>query len=174
MELGRVICVPDLAEAAARDEAMRAGVVEGQLADVPDLPGLEDGLRLPGDAHAGRLFVQGMVGRGDRRVRFDDMFGAGWRLVTCSGRGIALDADLAAWFERIGGRVVTLGEGGEVGDPDRTYATWFADRHVIAALQRPDFYLYGTATTGGEAVALITRLRADIAAYDAVPHSATE
>ena len=28
--------------------------------------------------------------------------------------------------ERIGGRVVTVGEGGDVDDPDGTYANWFA------------------------------------------------
>ena len=167
MELGKVICVPDPVEAAARDEVMRADMVDGELADVPDLPGIEDGLRHHGAAHSGRLFIQGNVARGGERVRFDDVFGAGWRLVTPAGSSVELDADLTHWFERIGGRIVTVGERGDVGDPDRTYATWFTDHHVRAALQRPDFHLYGTANTGDGAAALIARLHADLTVDDA-------
>ncbi|MEJ7584279.1 MAG: bifunctional 3-(3-hydroxy-phenyl)propionate/3-hydroxycinnamic acid hydroxylase [Acidimicrobiales bacterium] len=144
MVLGKIICVDDLGEAEQRDAAMTAAVPETGLAAVPPLPGIGAGL-LDDTPHAGRLFIQGQVGRDGRRGRFDDIVGTGWRLVGRAGHEPVIDAELAAWFAGIGGQIVTVGAGGELDDPDGGYATWFADHDVIAALQRPDFYLYGTA-----------------------------
>lgn len=73
---------------------------------------------------------------------------------------LALDDELAGWFAAIGGRVVTIGPGGDVDDLDRTYADWFARHEVVGALQRPDFVLHGTATDGRSAVELVDSLRA--------------
>ena len=81
VELGKVICVPDPAEAAARDEVMLAAAAEQGTIPVPDLPGLEEGLLAAGTARAGDSFLQGMVRRDGRRQRFDDVVGAGWRLI---------------------------------------------------------------------------------------------
>ena len=46
IELGKVICVPDPAEAAARDEAMAAAVT-GEVSEVAGLPGIAAGLVHP-------------------------------------------------------------------------------------------------------------------------------
>ena len=43
IELGKVICVPDPAEAAARDEAM-AAAYDGGVSEAPGLPGIATGL----------------------------------------------------------------------------------------------------------------------------------
>jgi hypothetical protein len=135
MSLGEVICVADPVAAAARDEAMAAAVT-GELSEVPDLPGIGHGFVDDASAHAGHLFVQGVVvGR-----LFDDVYGAGWRLVTIDSDPAGLEPALVSWLGSIGGRVVTLA------DPDPTYVRWFADHEVTWALQRPDFHLYGTAT----------------------------
>jgi 2-polyprenyl-6-methoxyphenol hydroxylase-like FAD-dependent oxidoreductase len=148
MELGRVICVADPAEAAARDEAMAAAVT-AQPSEVPSLPGLDSGLVHRTAPHSGSVFVQGAA---DGRL-FDDVHGAGWRLVTVGIDTGAIDPAARAWFASIGGRVLPLA------DPDPVHVRWFAEHAASAALQRPDFHLYGTATTTAGASALLHDLR---------------
>src|SRR5207344_209636 len=75
--LGKVICVPDPAEAAARDEAMAAAVT-AEVSEVPGQPGLAVGLVHPSSPLAGELLPQAKL---DGRW-FDVVHGAGWRLVT--------------------------------------------------------------------------------------------
>jgi flavoprotein hydroxylase len=148
MQLGKVICVADPAEAAARDAAM-AAAVGPDLAEAPPAPGLTEGFVHPGSPHAGHRFVQGTVGG---RL-FDDVHGAGWRLVTVDVDRAAIDAAARAWFGSIGGRVVPLPH------PDADYGRWFAERDTACALQRPDFHLYGTAVDAAGASRLLDDLR---------------
>ena len=152
MELGKVICVPDPDDAAARDAAM-AGSVGDEPVEAPALPGLDAGLVHPTAPHAGSLFVQGEV----QHRPFDDVYGAGWRLVTVDVDLRHVDPAVAAWFETIGGRIVALAE------PGPTYGRWFAEHDTTSALQRPDFHLYGTATTPAGANALLEDLRRHLA-----------
>jgi 2-polyprenyl-6-methoxyphenol hydroxylase-like FAD-dependent oxidoreductase len=163
IEMGRLICVADPTEAAARDEALLAGY-DGTLIDVPPFPPFTAGLVHHGSPGAGQLFVQGEVEHGGRRGRFDDLVGAGWRLVTTADAlSDSLDDDLARWFEAIGGRIVPVGTAGaSTVDVDGTYADWFAAHGVVAALQRPDFVLYGAARTGPEIGTLLEALRAAV------------
>lgn len=157
--LGRVICVADADAAAQRDAAMIPAARDGQLTVPPPLPGLDTGIVRAGDPHAGRLFVQGVVSHGERRGRFDDVVGSGWVLLSPRGDPLArLDAELAAWFAAIGGIGVHVGGGGPVTDVDGTYAEWFDRAGVEVALQRPDFYLFGTAATVGEVDNLVRDL----------------
>jgi hypothetical protein len=139
MDLGKVICVPDPAQAAARDEAMAAGISD-EPAAAPGLPDIDTGFIHRSSPHAGKQFVQGCV----EGQPFDGVHGVGWRLVTI-GRPI----ETPDWFSAIGGRVVAIT------DPDETYARWFSEHDTAYALQRPDFYLYGTAATAEDAVTLL-------------------
>lgn len=147
MELGKVICVADPAEAAARDEAMAAGVGE-EPAPPPGLPDIDRGFIHPIAAHAGRQFVQG----GDGGRLFDDAHGLGWRLVALGLDVEAVGAGERAWFESVGGRVVA------VDGTDPVYGRWFAEHDTVFALQRPDFYLYGTAAGPAGATSLLADL----------------
>lgn len=151
IELGKVICVPDPTEAAARDAAMAAAVGPDPV-DVPPLPGLEQGIVNTTAPHAGELFIQPTIDG----ALLDDSCGAGWRLVTVAPDAATVDGPLLEWFHRIGGQVI------EVRQPDPTTKSWFADRDLAWALQRPDFYLYGTARTAEAAAALLRDLRAAI------------
>ncbi len=148
MSLGKVICVPDPDEAAERD-AMMAAAVGDEPAAAPGLPDINSGFIHPAAPYAGKQFVQGTIG--DRL--FDAVHGTGWRLLAVDADVLRIDPDLRAWFENLGGRIVVLT------DPDPSYARWFAAHGVAGALQRPDFYLYGTATTAGDASALLDDLR---------------
>jgi 2-polyprenyl-6-methoxyphenol hydroxylase-like FAD-dependent oxidoreductase len=172
MELGEIICVPDAAQAAARDATMLAARRDDEITEPPPLPALDGGVCHPASPHAGRLFVQGDVTAGGRRVRFDDHAGAGWRLVARPDIARS-DPGLSAWFERIGGSVVRVGDGGDVGDPEGTYDAWFAGHQAVAALQRPDFHLYGTAADAAGVVDLLGHLRRTLdpaaAAADGAP-----
>ncbi len=159
MELGKIICVPDPQEAAARDAAMAPLVVEGETTPVPPMPPLVDGLLASGSSWAGELFVQGRVQIDGITGLFDDLLGVSWRLVATPGVATVIPIDLATWFSSIGGRIVTFGPRGEVHDVDGTYAEWFTNRGVHAALQRPDFYLFGTTSNAGGVAHLIAELQ---------------
>jgi len=150
--LGEVICVPDVAAAAARDEAMAAGVSD-EASDVPDLPGVDVGLVRVGDPHAGGLFVQATVDG----ALFDDVHGAGWRLVTIDPDGADLDAAATERFAAIGGLVVALD------GSDTVAAGWFADTGIRWVVQRPDFRIYGTSVDAGGASELLDDLHAQLA-----------
>ena len=149
VELGKIICMADPEEAAKRDEAMSAFVGPEPTA-APALPGVEIGIIEPGSPHAGTLFIQGIVGG----QLFDDVHGTGWRLITIDGDPGAITPETSRWFASIGGRIVTV-----PGD-DPVYGRWFTEHNATSALQRPDFYLYGTAADPVGAAALLDHLRA--------------
>jgi 2-polyprenyl-6-methoxyphenol hydroxylase-like FAD-dependent oxidoreductase len=160
MALGRVICITDPDEAAARDAAMAGGAASGRAQARPPLPGVGAGIVRPGDPLAGALFVQGRVAVGGRAELLDDVVGAGWRLVATAPPA-ALPAELAGWFAAIGGEVVVVTGADDV---DRTYATWFAAHDVTVVLQRPDFHLYGASAGPAGARDLVAGLRARLEA----------
>jgi flavoprotein hydroxylase len=160
IEMGKMICACDPDEVRARDEMFLTG--DGGVTAIPPFPGISDGIVLRGSPKAGELFVQGDVVRDGLRMRFDDAVGAGWRLVTHA--TVPVDAALADWFASIGGAVVAVG--GEPGllDVDGTYGRWFAVNGVSAALQRPDFALFGTAPEPSGVDALLGSLQERLAA----------
>ncbi len=147
MDLGKVICVPDPAEAAARDAAM-AAAYDGRVSEAPGLPGIGAGLIAPDSPGAGELLPQGEV---DGQL-FDDVHGAGWRLVTTDADADEPEAAVVDWFAAIGGRVV-------VAHPDGRLGGWLAGRDRPWALQRPDFHVYGTAAGRSDAERLLIELR---------------
>ncbi len=164
MELGKVICVPDPADAAARDAMMIAAAKYGYVPPQPPPPGLGPGLLHEGDPRAGHLFLQGRVGRAGATGLFDDVVGRGWTLLSPSLDPAAhLDADAAEFFASLGGISAQVGTDAPVRDLDGVYAQWFAGAGVAAVLQRPDFYDFGTAPTADGAGALVRALRGSLA-----------
>ena len=152
IELGKVICVPDPAEAKARDDAMAAAVTD-EVSEVADLPGIASGFVLAESTRAGELFPQGNLGG----RWFDDVHGAGWRFVTVDPDAADLDSSVVDWLDSIGGTVV------DVRDNAPDLAAWFVNNDVQWALQRPDFYLFGTATDVVGAAKLVADLRRRLA-----------
>ena len=159
MGLGRVICVADPEEAAARDAAMIAAAKQGPAPALPP-PAIGPGVLLEGDALAGRLFLQGRVRRGAACGLFDDVVGAGWTLLATDFDPAAhLAPDLAAFFASIGGIAAHVAGDGPVVDVDGSYAGWFAKSGAAAVLQRPDFYVFGTAAAQDGVNRLVGALR---------------
>jgi 2-polyprenyl-6-methoxyphenol hydroxylase-like FAD-dependent oxidoreductase len=151
MSLGEVICVPDPEQAAARDQAMIAMQSEGGTPP-PPMPGLGAGLVCVDQPGAGRLMLQARVAvDGSAPALFDDAFGAGWRLITVEPVDVA--DDMAAWFASIGGAVVHIDRAVDV---DGAYRRWMDSHEVTVALQRPDFYVFGSGT---DAAGLLGELR---------------
>jgi 2-polyprenyl-6-methoxyphenol hydroxylase-like FAD-dependent oxidoreductase len=164
IELGKIICVPDPAEAAARDAAMIAAVREtGPTPPLPT-PANGPGLQREGDPLGGHLFLQGEVRKGNAAGRFDDVVGRGWVLVSAAGDPAAhLDPEQAAWFESLGGICADVGPGGPIQDVNGRYARWFGENGVGVVLQRPDFHVFGAAATIEGASALVGALRTGLA-----------
>lgn len=160
MALGKVICIADPDEAAARDAMMTAAVASGHQTTPPPSPALGPGVLRAGDAHAGKLFVQGRVQLGDRIGMFDDVVGRGWTLLSPHADPLtALDPESVRFFRSLGGIAAHVSPDAPVRDLDASYARWFAAAGVAIALQRPDFHLFGAAASLDDAPAVITALR---------------
>jgi 2-polyprenyl-6-methoxyphenol hydroxylase-like FAD-dependent oxidoreductase len=160
MDLGKVICVADPAAAAARDAAMTAAVRETGPSPPLPAPAIGPGLLATGDPHAGALFVQGRVGRGDVVGRFDDVVGRGFTLLSPEADPAGhLPPELATWFTALGGTSAYVGPDGAACDVDGTYAEWFRAAGVGVVLARPDFHVFGTAPRVAGAAALVDELR---------------
>lgn len=168
--IGRNICERDENKARARDAELIAQT-GGVVKSVPRqdlIPPLETGLLSP-LAHAanGTLFPQPRVRpllpsaplhtqpqsqsqaqpQTQRPITtqvLDDATGTGLRLMLCSGDAMhAAAAHEAAAV--CGAQLVRIGTGGFM-EQDGIAAAWFARHHAIAALVRPDHYVYGVAS----------------------------
>jgi flavoprotein hydroxylase len=159
MSLGQVICVADPAEAAVRDAGMVAAAKAGQRRASPPPLGIGPGLVLDGDPCAGQLFVQGRVTLRGMTGLFDDVVGRGWTLVSPFADPAAhLDPGAAALFAALGGTTAQVGGDGPVRDVDGVYHRWFERAGVAVVLQRPDFYVFGSAARPDGSATLVARL----------------
>jgi 2-polyprenyl-6-methoxyphenol hydroxylase-like FAD-dependent oxidoreductase len=151
VEVGRLICMLDPVEVAARDAVMKAAMKDPSLAlKPPPEPRLgARGLFQAEDAQAGYLSMQGRVRRGDREGLFDDVVGKGWQLLL-RGRGRAeVSRATRDMLERLGGVVAVFGDAEALRDLDGTYGAWLDKLGAEAVLVRPDFYVFGTASLEG-------------------------
>jgi flavoprotein hydroxylase len=164
MALGRVICIADPAEAAARDAAMTAAVQSGQQLTPPPAPALGPGVFRADDPAAATLMVQGRVRMDGRTGLFDDVVGQGWVLLSSAGDPrTALTGEAAAFFAALGGVAAHVAPDGPIVDVDGAYARWFAAHEAAVVLQRPDFAVFGAGRTLGEASQLVGDLRRALA-----------
>ena len=91
---------------------------------------------------------------------FDDVVGRGWTLLSTSCDPAAqLDPEAATFFKSIGGICAQVSPDGPVRDTSGAYADWFAAAGVEVVLQRPDYYVFGTARSADTTGDLIDQLR---------------
>ncbi|WP_420309184.1 bifunctional 3-(3-hydroxy-phenyl)propionate/3-hydroxycinnamic acid hydroxylase [Streptomyces sp. YS-B37] len=181
VELGKVICVTDPAAAAARDASMIEKGADPQriLPPLPP-PTLIDGViargthRLP-QRSAGRLSMQGRVSRGDTTGLLDDVVGRGFLVASTLDPRDALTAGQLAFLDRIGARLIRLVPAGQplgpidVADVADVYLPHFAAAGHIAAVVRPDHYVFGTAATPEDLSYVVDELAGMLGTADCAP-----
>jgi 2-polyprenyl-6-methoxyphenol hydroxylase-like FAD-dependent oxidoreductase len=152
MELGKVICITDPAEAAARDTKMIADWTAGMEPPAPPRPGLGPGIHT--GPWGGSLARQGRVRTPDGELRmFDDAFGGPGALVARSASSLGrLPTPIRAQLAELGIDLVALS--GErtsgvtvVDDVDGTYESWLDGLRADVVLVRPDFHVYAAGTS---------------------------
>jgi 3-(3-hydroxy-phenyl)propionate hydroxylase len=158
--LGRIICVADRDEAAARDRRMIAEQRGRNGSVSAPLPPLGPGCTASGTPGAGALFVQDLVRARGATGRFDDVVGRGFAIVSPAGDPAAeLGAERARWFASLGGFTAHVGADAAIADVAGGYARWFAAHGAAVALVRPDFAVFGTAPALADARDLVDALR---------------
>jgi 3-(3-hydroxy-phenyl)propionate hydroxylase len=137
-EIGRHICERDPEAARARDAALfrEGGGSAPTVTRQEIVPGLEAGLLGPRDGNAtGTQFPQPRIISPERSTLLDDIVGHGWRLFL-DGRQVSTpDPD-----EALITPVVIGGRG--LPERDGVVANWFDRHQCVAALVRPDHYVY--------------------------------
>jgi 3-(3-hydroxy-phenyl)propionate hydroxylase len=159
--IGQLVGQRDLARARQRDAQLLADC-NGVVKSVPRQnvqPALAQGL-LSTRSHAARgiIFPQPWTKQAAALQRMDAALGSGWRVVL----GAAAHADVlsAATAAAIAGmRIVQLGSP-ELDETDGVLAQWFAQQACVAAIVRPDHYVYGVAVDADELSAQMLELRA--------------
>ena len=184
VELGRIQTIRDKRAARLRDAELLRRRRSGLRPEGFRFPGYYEGFLAPassGDSARGQLFPQAWVRHGLARAqRFDDVSGAGWVLVARDSSKLAgLDDDLAAW-RAAGGTVLLLGAPTQestdistaVSDVDGAYQRWFDGHDCASAVVRPDWYVYGSATSPDSLRSLLRSCLSDLGPGER--HPATE
>ncbi len=160
--MGRIVCELDASKAAARDAFMKAARASGEHnLGTPrggQVAPLSEGLIRADDPGAGWLFPQPTGRWKGEEARMDALFGCGLRLVTDA---VAMLPD-AATLARVGATAIAICPGGFVESAAPSARDWLAERHVHAALVRPDHYVFGTATDRDGVARLIDEFAAAI------------
>ena len=164
--LGKVICIPDEAEAKKRDEAFFNGTAEPP----PPFPSLVAGLLQSHNGAlapaAGHLAPHGAISWHGQTGRLDDIAGTGWRILTLG--DAAIPAEHRDFLAAIGARIVPLRAAGSPGDAaedlDGKLIPFLQSHGLQALIVRPDFYSWGGAATLADLPATIGELRHALAA----------
>lgn len=181
MTLGQVICVLDPQDAKARDVRMiDAGADPQHALPATPPPILGDGVlqRGPDGTRAlgvGHLTPQYQLTHHGRTALLDDLTAGGFTILTDGGAPLtALDATDHAFLTGIGASIVSLYGADAPADGYLDHANGYLphlrEHGHVAALVRPDFYLFGTATTATGLHELVGQLRDQLhhpAAHDA-------
>jgi flavoprotein hydroxylase len=164
VELGKVICVADAAEASARDATLLAlaGDSDAPAIELPAPalgPGINDRAHEDeGRGAPGSLFPQGRVRLEGETFLLEDTIDRGFVLYALDlDPGALLDHDARLYLEALDCALVEL-EADD--DGQHLYRDWFSQHGCSAALVRPDFYVFGAAeATVADTSALVRRLR---------------
>jgi 2-polyprenyl-6-methoxyphenol hydroxylase-like FAD-dependent oxidoreductase len=163
IELGKVLCQLDPQAAAERDVMLRKLDAPPPL----ELAPLVDGLRHrpengESDPLAGVLSVQGVVSRAGCEGRFDDVVGRGLQLIVADGDPLAqLSSKHRKLIDALDITVASLDASTPQGvrDVDGRLTAWLGQHGVHAVLIRPDFYVFGSASSAADLPALLDDLQ---------------
>ena len=146
-QIGHYICERDPDAARARDARILAegGGTARTITRQEIVPKLSCGLLTANsnDPARGALFPQPRIKRGEAVALLDRVFGAGTRLVINAASLGDKAAEAAAMASGSGITPILIGPG-HVEECDQVVAHWFSERGSVAALVRPDHYVFGT------------------------------
>ncbi len=158
IELGRVQTMRDPAAAAARDAELIAKRRARAAREKIVFPALGQGIFGSGPG-ARELMEQGFVRRDGRRDRFDALVGYG--PVVVARAPATIDMDQRAALRAAGIRLAILSHDPSspeaIEDTDGTYQRWFDARGRDVAAIRPDFHVWGTASSDRDEVDQLLR-----------------
>lgn len=182
--IGETICVRDPDVARARDaKALAEGNGQPRTMTRQEIiPPIREGIIAGTEAPArGTLFPQPGIMTDTGCVLLDTLTGTGWRLIL-DGRQLALGAvaDSAARVADIfSPAIVAIAPAGAetvtpdcLRERDGVMAGWFARYGIVAALVRPDHYVYGAVRSASDLTDLLNEAAAHLAA-DALRPAAT-
>ena len=153
--IGHAICERDPEAAERRDDLLLkdGGGVAPTITRQEIVPPLEAGLLSPFSHVAnGVLFPQPWILRDSGRSRLDELTGTGWRFIV---DGRKADEEV---FGAMPIPTCVVGGAG-LRETDDVVGAWF-DRHsCMAAVVRPDHYVYGVVSSPGEAQRLMDTLK---------------
>ncbi|WP_319518865.1 bifunctional 3-(3-hydroxy-phenyl)propionate/3-hydroxycinnamic acid hydroxylase [uncultured Martelella sp.] len=157
IELGRAQTMRDPEKARERDARMIAARKANHKPDKLVYPPLKGGL-IDND---GALLPQGLVSTPARTALFDEIAGTGWLIVAADRPALSeiSENDLESWKAMGGSEAVfaltQMFGGGDIWDTNGVYGRWFSETGAVAAIVRPDSYVYGLAKTPGELSTLL-------------------
>ena len=161
IDMGRIICTLDPEAAKQRDQHWLAR--PDRSLEVPELPGITEGLVLAETPLAGALALQARVRSETGEIALlDDAVGPGFALLQRGHRAGASDAlDEAAreQLDRLAVHHVLLDE---TADIDGAYTRWFDQQECDAVLVRPDHQVFGSARGENAAAQLLKELSRQI------------
>jgi 2-polyprenyl-6-methoxyphenol hydroxylase-like FAD-dependent oxidoreductase len=167
VRVGQNVIERDPERAAERDEQLLALSAQMQASSQKQLiafrvPGYEGGF-IAGDAiAAGGAFGQARVRLNGVEGLFDDVVGRGFLIIARNGNPeAALSSKDTAFWQMLGGRYVTIGEGG-LEDVDGYYTGLMDEYGCDVIVKRPDFYIFGAARTLEGLPALLADLRSQL------------
>ncbi|MEW2120896.1 bifunctional 3-(3-hydroxy-phenyl)propionate/3-hydroxycinnamic acid hydroxylase [Streptomyces sp. NPDC005474] len=158
-EIGLPCIITDPEIAAQRDAQFKAVQQDPSLAPpLPVLPGPVAFARA-GDDAAGLPASQFPVRVDGREGLLDDVVGCGFHLVTDDPAAVeALSPEQRGFLDSVGVRVVVVGpegSGAPAVDVDGAYSGWLRSIGRTAVLARPDFWLFGGASSAQDTSALV-------------------
>jgi 3-(3-hydroxy-phenyl)propionate hydroxylase len=150
--IGKIIGERDVAKARARDAHLleECGGTVKAMPRQEVQPPLQNGL-LSALLHRrrGTIFPQPwLLTSTGERYRMDDAVGTGWRVVLAPHAGQDV-RQAASASNNLSARVVQLGTP-TLAEADGLLASWFVENNAVAAIVRPDHYVYGVCHNAGE------------------------
>ena len=166
--LGKLICMPDAAEAARRDELFKTG----QAPPPPAFPSLTTGLlrRAPDGTlqeGAGLLSPHVSVATASQKGRMDDLVGLGFVLMSLNANPIEeLDADTVTELDALGMHVASFADMASpvhLKDLDGKLRPFMEHHGWDTMIVRPDFYIFGGAYGMADRTSLVRDLLTSLA-----------
>ena len=173
--IGQLVGERDLDKAQTRDAQLLA-TCGGIVKSVPrqDVqPFLDTGLLSARASSArGSIFPQPRIVQGEQKLLLDRLTGYGWRLVLgggFTGDPLQLEKDLAGVAGRadelklVTVKIASTPKASWLCEADGVVAGWFKHHACVAALVRPDHYVFGTAVAMPEIQKLVHEAAGDVA-----------